>query len=240
MDWQTLAVAGVAALGGLMRGLTGFGGAMVMAPILSMAYPPARVVPVVMLLEAFIAAPMLWPAWKRAQRGLVLTICAAAVAALPAGAFVLLHAPAQLLRRGIAGIVMALSLMLLGGVRYRGPRPLPLTVAIAAGCGVLLGATGIGGPPMVVYLLSGPEPIDVTRANMTVYASVIAVAALSLLWLHGALQLGGALTPWLMAPSYGLGIALGTHLHGRTREQALRRVAVLMLIAVCAVALLRG
>ncbi len=239
MDWQPLAVAGVAALGGLMRGLTGFGGAMVMTPMLSMAYAPRRVVPCVMLLEAFIAAPMLVPALRVAQRRVVLAICLAAVGALPVGAFVLLHAPAQILRRGIAAMVMGFALLLLLGVRYRGPRPMALTVGVAAACGVLLGATGIGGPPLVVYLLSGPEPIAVTRANMTVYVSVISVAGLGLLWLHGALQLGGALSPWLMAPSYALGVLLGVHLHGRTREDALRRIAVLLLIAVCAVALLR-
>lgn len=239
MDWASLGVAGVAALGGLMRGLTGFGGAMVMTPMLSMAYAPVRVVPSVMLLEAFIAAPMLVPALRVAQRRVVLAICLAAIAALPAGAFVLLHAPAQALSKGIAVMVMGFSVLLLLGVRYRGPRPLALSVTVAAACGVLLGATGIGGPPMVVYLLSGPEPIAVTRANMTVYASVISVAGLGLLWLHGALALGGALSPWLMAPCYALGVLLGSHLHGRTREAVLRRTAVLLLIAVCAVALLR-
>ncbi len=239
MDWQWLAVAGVAALGGLMRGLTGFGGAMVMTPMLSLAYAPRRVVPSVMLLEAFIAAPMLVPALRAAQRRVVLAICLAAVATLPFGAFVLLHTPAQALRRGIAAMVMGFSLLLLCGVRYRGARPMALTVAVAGACGVLMGASGIGGPPLVVYLLSGPEPIAVTRANMTVYVSVISVAGLCLLWLHGALQLEGALSPWLMAPAYAAGVLLGTHVHGRTREDAVRRIAVLVLIAVCAVALLR-
>ncbi len=102
MDWQWLAVAGVAALGGLMRGLTGFGGAMVMTPMLSLAYAPRRVVPSVMLLEAFIAAPMLVPALRAAQRRVVLAICLAAVATLPFGAFVLLHTPAQALQHAPA------------------------------------------------------------------------------------------------------------------------------------------
>lgn len=239
MDWQLVAVAGVAALGGLMRGLTGFGGSMVMTPILSLAYAPMRVVPVVLLLEAFIAAPMLASALRVAQRRLVLVICLAAIVTSPAGTFVLLHAPAQALRRGIAATVMALSLLLLCGVRYRGPRPIALGAAVGAACGVLLGATGIGGPPMVVYLLSGPEPVAVTRANLTVYASVISVAALTLLWLQGALHMGGALSPWLMAPCYGLGVVLGSRLHGRAGERALRRTAVLMLLVVCTVALLR-
>jgi len=50
----------VAALAGIIRGITGFGGAMVMAPPLALLLGPRIAVPVTMLLEGIAALPMLW------------------------------------------------------------------------------------------------------------------------------------------------------------------------------------
>jgi len=57
---ETLAIAlAVGALAGLVRGITGFGGAMVMSPPLALLVGPLLAVPAVLLLEGFAAAPML-------------------------------------------------------------------------------------------------------------------------------------------------------------------------------------
>jgi uncharacterized membrane protein YfcA len=58
---EVLALAGlVAVVAGVVRGITGFGGAMVMAPPLALLLGPRVAVPVTMLLEGIAAAPMLW------------------------------------------------------------------------------------------------------------------------------------------------------------------------------------
>jgi uncharacterized membrane protein YfcA len=51
-------------LAGLIRGITGFGGAMVMAPPLALLLGPRLAVPVVLLLECIAAAPMLRHTWR--------------------------------------------------------------------------------------------------------------------------------------------------------------------------------
>ncbi len=229
----------VSVMGGLIRGMTGFGGSLVMTPILTMLFSPRQVVPAVLVLEAFAAAPMLIKANALARFSILAPICLASFATLPLGAYVLLHAEPDALRRGIAGMVIVFSALMLGGVRYRGPRPVALSVGLGGACGVLLGATGIGAPPVILYLLSGPEPLAVTRANLTLYVAAISVAALIVLWAHGAFVLGGALPPLAMAPCYYGGIVIGSHLFSRTKETALRQFALTLLMAVCAVALFR-
>jgi uncharacterized membrane protein YfcA len=47
----------VAVVAGVVRGITGFGGAMVMAPPLVLLLGPKLAVPVVLLLESLAAAP---------------------------------------------------------------------------------------------------------------------------------------------------------------------------------------
>jgi hypothetical protein len=56
---ELLAAAAIAAAAGVVRGITGFGGAMVMAPPLALLLGPAVAVPVVLALESIAAAPML-------------------------------------------------------------------------------------------------------------------------------------------------------------------------------------
>ena len=60
VDVNTLIVAGViACVAGVVRGITGFGGAMVMAPPLALLLGPQLAVPVILVLESVAAAPML-------------------------------------------------------------------------------------------------------------------------------------------------------------------------------------
>jgi uncharacterized membrane protein YfcA len=158
---------------------------------------------------------------------------------LPLGAYVLTHAEPHVLRRGIAIMVLLFSAVLFSGVRYRGPRPVALSAGLGGVCGVMLGATGIGAPPVILYLLSGPDPIAVTRANLTLCVAAISLAALAILWMQGALYLEGPLSPLVMAPCFYGGIVIGTHLFVHASERALRQVALVLLMSVSAVALLK-
>jgi uncharacterized protein len=56
---EALAAAAIAMVAGAVRGISGFGGAMVMAPPLALLLGPALAVPVVLVLESIAATPML-------------------------------------------------------------------------------------------------------------------------------------------------------------------------------------
>jgi len=234
----SLAVALVIALaGGLIRGLTGFGGALIMTPALSIFYDPRIVVPVVLVMEAFAAAPMLKAAWHIARLQVIAPICLAAFATVPLGSYLLANAEPDILRRVIAGMVIAFCVLMLAGVRYTGtPRP-ATSAALGSVSGVLLGATGIGGPPIILYLLAGPDPVQVTRANLTLCVTAISIAALGMYWYRGLPVLGDpAVTPWLCI-CFILGIMLGTALFRRMGSQRFRHFSLALMIAVAVVTL---
>src|SRR5260221_14721466 len=100
---ETLALAGLVALiAGVIRGITGFGGAMVMAPPLALLLGPLVAVPVTLLLEGIAAMPMLWQTRHLVRWRLIGPILAAACVTLPLGGYVLVMADALTLRRAIA------------------------------------------------------------------------------------------------------------------------------------------
>ena len=180
---------------------------------------------------------MLRAAWRLARLPVIAPICLAAFATVPLGSYLLANAEPEILRRVIACMVIGFCVLMLAGVRYAGtPRP-ATSVALGSLSGVLLGATGIGGPPIILYLLAGPDPVQVTRANLTLCVTAISLAALGMYWWRGLPVLGDpAVTPWLCI-CFILGIMLGTAMFRRMGSQRFRQFALALMIAVAVVTL---
>ena len=228
---QLIAMA-IAALAGIIRGITGFGGAMVLTPPLALLLGPQLAIPVVLLVEAFAGAPMMRDAARHATWRTLAPITLAACVTIPLGGYVLVHADQDVLRRAIAAIVGVFALLLLKGARYTGAHGLPSSLALGALSGTLLGATGIGGPPVILYLLSGPDPVQVTRANLTLYVAAISVAGLAMLATRGFLNATALTTTLFLAPLYLIGVLLGGRLFVRFSDKRFRQFTLVLLLAV--------
>ncbi len=227
-----LAAMAIAGLAGVIRGITGFGGAMVLTPPLALLFGPQLAIPVVLILEAFVAAPMMRDAVKHATWRTLVPITLAACVTIPLGGYVLVHADQDLLRRAIAAIVIVFALLLLKGARYTGARGLPGSVSVGAVSGALLGAAGIGGPPVILYLLSGPDTVQVTRANLTLYVALISIAGLTMLAARGILNATALESTLFLAPLYLIGVLLGGRLFARFSDRRFRQFTLLLLLAV--------
>lgn len=228
------AAALVAAIAGVVRGITGFGGSMVMAPPLALLLGPAVAVPVALLLEAFAGAQMLVQTRREVRWRTIGPILAAAIVMTPLGAVALAGLDPQLLRRLIAGVVIVFAGLLLVGWRYSGRQRLSTSIALGALGGSMIGATSMAGPPVVLYLLSGPDSVATTRANMTAFTVMVSFAALAALWASDALGAGALVLGLLLAPGYFVGLILGVRAFSRFNDVRFRQFTLLLLIAVSA------
>lgn len=222
----------IAVAAGVVRGITGFGGALVMTPPLALLFGPAIAVPVALLLESLVAAPMLVYTRRQMRLRVIAPILATACATVPLGAYVLTSAEPHTLRRAIAAIVIAFSLLLLRGWRYRGRQRISTSIGLGALSGAMAGATSIGGPPVILYLLSGPDTVATTRANLTLFVAVTSFAAIVALWANGVLGARAAWTGLALAPGYYGGLAAGTRAFARFNDVRFRQFTLLLLIAV--------
>jgi uncharacterized membrane protein YfcA len=222
----------IALVGGLVRGTTGFGAAMVMAPVLALLIGPRSAVPVTLLLETFAALPMLPAAARIARWQLLAPISAAAVVSVPFGAWLLAGASQQTLRSAIALTVIVFSLALLSGWRHRGSPTLPTSIGLGALSGTMLGATSIGAPPVILYLLSGPDPAAVTRASLTLYVVLISATGLAVLGYGGLLDAATLrFAGWLALP-FVAGVMLGSRLFSRFSDQRFRQFTMVFMLLV--------
>ncbi|MCP1673635.1 putative membrane protein YfcA [Natronocella acetinitrilica] len=225
-------------LAGLMRGVTGFGGAIVMTPPLAYLIGPHEAVVTTLLLETFAAAPMLPAAARLASRRRLLPLCIGACATAPLGAWILVALDPAVTRQLIAVVVATFSLLLLAGFRYLGEPRRATSFAVGGLAGVLTASTSIGAPPAIIYLLSGPDPAPLSRANLTLFVVVISGSSLIGLFFAGAFGPGQLLLPLVLAPSFALGVWCGGKLFPYVNERLFRRIALTALFTMGLVLLL--
>ena len=85
---------------------------------------------------------------------------------------------------------------------------------------------------MILYLLAGPDRIEVTRANLTLFVAGSCIAGLALLWAQGVLDPAGAWAALWLAPGYYGGLVVGTRLFARFDDARFRQFTLLLMIAV--------
>ncbi len=233
-----LVAALVIVVAGFMRGFTGFGSAMVMVPLFSLIYGPVQAVATGMLLETAVTLQLLPGALPRTRWRVIGPMAAAACAALPLGAYLLVSVDAEIMRRAIAGVVLVFALIMARGWRYAGPRRPAITVGAGLLSGVMITSVGMGGPPVILYLLSGPDAAAQNRANLITYFAIGGGVALVVLLFGGVI---GAETLWravVLALPFVAAAHAGSRFFRRSGEALYRRVALTFLMAIALATLL--
>lgn len=219
-------------LAGVVRGFAGFGAAIIQAPVFALLYPPAEAVATLAALGTVASLQLLPGVARESTPRQLAPLIALGLLAVPLGSLVLVTVAADTMRRAISAIVLVMVVALLGGVRYPG-RPGPWSAAgVGALSGLLNGATGVGGPPVVLYFLAGPQTAATNRANLIVYYTFLnGCTAAALLW-HGAYTPATVLRTAALWPVQVLSLWVGAWLFRRVGDTHYRRIAMLLMLAV--------
>jgi uncharacterized membrane protein YfcA len=233
-----LAAVGLTALvAGFVRGMAGFGAALILTPVFAAFYGPAIAVPTLGVADFIVGLPLTIQAWRRCTWREVLPLALAAIVTLPLGAWVLLHTAPLALRIAMSLFVLLAVGVLACGWRYRGTPGLPTTLAVGGAAGVMSGAIGMGGPPVVVFWLAGQANAAMARSNTIAFFGVASVGAQAMYWLNGLLTPSVLVLAALLLPLYGAGLYAGAHTFTLVSESTFRRIA-LSLVATVALATL--
>jgi hypothetical protein len=232
-----LAVVGAA---GFIRGFTGFGAAMIMIPGLAFAMPPAAAVTIMIVIGLVNAPQLVVPAWSAARWRDIGPMSAAAVIGTPIGLAFLAEVPPDVARRVIGAMVTLCALAMLAGVAYRGRRTMVRNTAIGLVAGLAHGSTGIGGPPMVLYLLgSDDRSAAENRAGIIILFLFIQLAAAPAALAAGLVTWTIVWTSLFLLPVYAAATWAGARWFDRAREALYRRVTLWLLLVMGTVALIR-
>jgi len=213
-------------LGGLVRGFTGFGFAMVFMPLASIVIGPVAALALIWVVDAPFALPLAANAMKRAEWREVVPLLVAATLTLPLGLALLIWLDRDSMRWILALLVLAAVALMASGWRYHGRPGIPLSLGVGALSGLCNGLASIGGMPLAVFWL-GAQRNDrhKTRANLQTFIGFGTVISGTILWAKGILTLTALVMALPLFAVYGAGLWLGTHAFGLATETTFRRIA---------------
>jgi uncharacterized membrane protein YfcA len=232
MDGVTLYVLGVVLLATLIRSTFGFGEALVAVPLLALRIPIGVAAPLAVLLSVVVAGIIVVQDWRkihlRSASGLILFT----LPGLPLGLWLLKVGNQDLIKAILGFIIVAFSIYSLirpaRGREHGGGR---VWLAVCGFCaGVLGGAYGLNGPPLVIYGAMRRWSAQHFRATLQAYFLPASLITLIGFWLAGMWT--PPLTRYflLSLPLTLAAIVLGRFLNHRLRGDAFLRYVYVGLI----------
>jgi uncharacterized membrane protein YfcA len=225
---------------GIIRGYSGFGFAMVAVTSISLVVPPARVVPLVLILEVLASIRLVPQVWKDIDWYSLRWLLAGSLFATPFGAYLLANVPTEPMRISISLLVLVAAILLIRGWAWKRMPGRPLILTAGMACGVLNGAAAIGGPPVIILYLSTPAGITVSRASIIAYFLGIDSMSLVMASIHGLTTIQTLLLTAVCLVPLLLGIGVGSKMFIKADKESFRHQVLILLIILSIAGLLRG
>ncbi len=184
-DPTLLPVVGIVFLATLVRSAFGFGEALVAVPLLALVMPIRVAVPLATLLSITVAGLILAQDWRHVHARSAWRLVLPTLLGIPIGLFVLTEVEPPAVKVAMAVVTIAFSCYCLLG-RWKPHLPDDrFAWAFGLGAGVLGGAYGMNGPPLVVYAtLRGWTP-EHFRATLQGYFLPASAAGMCGFWAAG-------------------------------------------------------
>jgi uncharacterized membrane protein YfcA len=226
VDTTTLHVLLVVFFATLIRSTFGFGEALIAVPLLALTIPIEIAAPLAVLLSITIAAVVVAQDWRKIHMRSAGWLLAPTFIGIPLGVWLLASGHQRVVKTTLAIVIMAFSVYSLLSARL-GARPPRLerdSRSWLLGCGflagVLGGAYGMNGPPLVFYGAMRRWSPQHFRATLQGYFLPASVAAMAGYWLAG-LWVPAVTHYFLLSLTVALpAIFLGRMLNHRLRGEA--------------------
>ena len=234
--WLLIAAGLTVTVAAIIQGSTGFGFALLVAPVLLLmdpAFVPGTVMLLGTLVTLFAAIRELHLVdKKRLAVGLLGRLPGAAI-----GGFI-----AAVLAPGYFGILFALLIFIALALSVFGPRIEPSLPNIGlAGfvSGVMGTVTSVGSPPMAIALQNAPGPeMRATASAFLLFGAVISMVALSL---FGAFDVDDILRCLVLVPFAAVGFYFSRYVISHRRmDRYLRPIVLLLCLAMSVLLLIRS
>jgi len=224
----------------VIRGFTGFGFGISATPLLVLLFPPAQIVPAILILEVLAGAQIYLRTRGHVDWKLLVPTFIGALVGIPLGTLALDLLDSGTMRLLIGTAVLLAATLLVSGFRFktRPARWLCGSLGILAGVGS--GAAGIPAPPAIVLFLSSPLSVAIGRASLSAFFLCVAtVSSASATW-RGLMTLDSVVLGALLMAPLLIGNHFGDKLFAKVDERTFRRIALFLLFALGISTIARG
>jgi len=225
---------------GIIRGYSGFGFAMVAVTSISLVLPPVRVVPIVLILEVIASIRLIPQVWRDIDWFSLRWLLIGALFATPFGVYLLANTAAKPMRISISLLVLVAAFLLIRGWAWKRMPGISLTLSTGVACGMLNGAAAIGGPPVILFYLSSPAGVTVSRASIIAYFFGIDGMSLVMASIQGLITFNTLVTTAVCLLPLLFGIAIGSRMFIKVDKDSFRHHVLILLIILSIAGLLRS
>jgi uncharacterized membrane protein YfcA len=227
-------------LASFLRGLTGFGFAIVATPLLALVMPPSVAVPVAILLQIPSGLPMVVRDWRDTDFSAAATAWIAGVPALVPGLYLVSRAPPDVMRLAVgAAVILSTVSLALGSKINRAPKTIELLGAGALS-GLMQGAVAMAGPPLIVLILASSWTPARCRATLSFFFLLLGTAALLIGVWQGVVTRECIFIAACALPGLLLGQAIGARLFLRIDARKYRTISILSVAATGILVTIKG
>ena len=223
----------------LIRSWLGFGEALVAVPMLALRIPIDIAAPVAVLVSITVAAVVVVQDWRDIHVRSAGWLVVATLAGIPIGLWLLTRIDARIVKAILALIIMSFAGYSLANrtpIHLRSDK-LPWLLGCGLLAGVLGGAYGMNGPPLVVYGSLRRWSAAQFRATLQAYFLPASAVGMAGFWLAGLWVPLVTRYYLLSLPGAIVAIPLGRMMNRRLRNDAFLRSAYAALLVVSLVLL---
>lgn len=215
--------------GGVMQGYTGWGGAMLMMPLITLVYPPVEAL-ALLVVGGLIISSQLYPGALRQvtwieMRSLLLTL----VLFTPLGTILLLYMDPYLVRRIIGVILLIISILVMSGWQYRGKQSGLSTVLFGGVSGVINGFAGLGSAILAIYIMALPGAANIQRSKIIIASGVIIFTIMIVFSVNGVMNWDLILRGIFLAPTQMIGTVIGVSLFNYFPQEYFKKFTLVII-----------
>ncbi|NIF28313.1 sulfite exporter TauE/SafE family protein [Pantoea sp. Tr-811] len=214
----------------IARGFSGFGFTLLAIMSLSFVLPLTTIVPTMFVLEIAAGLKLLPTIWRQVHWSSIQVLVISSIITTPLGAFLLATISAGLVKIVMAILIIVCCVVMLTGYKLRRMPSLIETAATGTGAGILNGALGLGGPPVIVFFLGSPLALEAGRASIIAAFLAMDIAALPAFWMMDLFSRDSLRLGLMSLPILVIGVWFGSLIASKVHEEVARKLIISLLL----------
>lgn len=217
--------------GGLVRGFSGFGTALVFLPIAGSVLGPFAAITALISMDIIGPLPVIGKAWRASDKKELGLIVLGMVLVTPFGLWTLTQVDPSIFRIAVSFVTLGIVVFMLLNLRYRSAMGTKRLLGLGGVSGFAGGFAGLPGPPVVLCYMCGPYPAERVRAHMMVYLTVTDLVLLLGMAAMSRLMVEPLILGLLLVIPNALGNMLGARMFDPSRQKMYRAAAIVIITA---------
>jgi len=239
--WEILPILVIIVMiAGFVQGLSGFGSALVMVPLMVLVLPPRIVVPTALIFGTILNGYLMIRERKHLEMGRIWPLLIAGIIGLPAGALLLILIHASVLKVLIGSVIILTGALILLGIDMKVKREKTAMLPVGLLSGILNGSISMSGPPVILFFSNQRMRKGNFRGNIVSYFLVLNIFTIPVFAISGLFTLNVLMYSLILLLPLIIGLLIGTKVAGKIDEGGFRKVVLTLVTITGAAALISG